>query len=177
MQPTSKPTAPVMTETRGRAARLLQGAIGDAALADKVEKHVFNWALTHCKSHGHELYWENRAFRHAYTSKAVNVRQTLLLHADVLERLCSRRLGAKTLVFGKPWEIKPEKWEGAFERAAHRQMRREQLMEQSFDGILTCGSCKSKKVMYSMAQTRSADEPMTVFAFCTECSRRWKQNS
>ena len=34
---------------------------------------------------------------------------------------------------------------------------------------LTCGRCKKNNVAYSEMQTRSADEPMTTFAYCQEC--------
>ena len=34
--------------------------------------------------------------------------------------------------------------------------------EKSISSSLTCGKCGQKKVSYSQAQTRSADEPMTV---------------
>lgn len=40
--------------------------------------------------------------------------------------------------------------------------------------LLTCGKCKKNNIVYSEMQTRSADEPMTVFAFCQECGHRWK---
>lgn len=40
--------------------------------------------------------------------------------------------------------------------------------------LLTCRRCKKNNIVYSEMQTRSADEPMTVFAFCQECGHRWK---
>lgn len=40
--------------------------------------------------------------------------------------------------------------------------------------LLKCGKCKKNNVVYSEMQTRSADEPMTVFALCQECGHRWK---
>uniref|UniRef100_A0A8C2A894 Transcription elongation factor n=1 Tax=Cyprinus carpio TaxID=7962 RepID=A0A8C2A894_CYPCA len=40
--------------------------------------------------------------------------------------------------------------------------------------LFTCGKCKKKKCTYTQVQTRSADEPMTTFVFCTECGNRWK---
>src|SRR5215469_11904581 len=39
---------------------------------------------------------------------------------------------------------------------------------------LKCTKCGQKKVSYSQAQTRSADEPMTTFCECTVCGNRWK---
>lgn len=46
--------------------------------------------------------------------------------------------------------------------------------EKSISSALTCSKCKQKKVSYSQAQTRSADEPMTTFCECTVCGNRWK---
>ncbi|KAK5018416.1 transcription factor S-II, central domain-containing protein [Cryomyces antarcticus] len=46
--------------------------------------------------------------------------------------------------------------------------------EKSISASLTCGKCGQKKVSYSQAQTRSADEPMTTFCECTICGNRWK---
>ncbi|KAF2224248.1 transcription elongation factor-like protein s-ii [Elsinoe ampelina] len=46
--------------------------------------------------------------------------------------------------------------------------------EKSISVSLTCGKCGQKKVSYSQAQTRSADEPMTTFCECTVCGNRWK---
>jgi len=40
--------------------------------------------------------------------------------------------------------------------------------------LLTCSKCKGKNCAYSEMQTRSADEPMTTFAYCLNCGHRWK---
>lgn len=48
------------------------------------------------------------------------------------------------------------------------------MAEKSISDALTCSKCKQKKVSYSQAQTRSADEPMTTFCECTVCGNRWK---
>lgn len=41
-------------------------------------------------------------------------------------------------------------------------------------GLFTCGRCKSSKTSNTQKQTRSADEPMTVFVVCHNCGNRWK---
>jgi transcription elongation factor S-II len=48
------------------------------------------------------------------------------------------------------------------------------MAQRSISDSLQCGKCKQKKVSYSQAQTRSADEPMTTFCECTVCGHRWK---
>jgi transcription elongation factor S-II len=34
--------------------------------------------------------------------------------------------------------------------------------------------CKQNNCAYTEAQTRSADEPMTLFVLCKNCGYRWK---
>jgi DNA-directed RNA polymerase subunit M/transcription elongation factor TFIIS len=41
--------------------------------------------------------------------------------------------------------------------------------------ILVCGRCQKRSVDYYEKQTRGADEPMTVFAHCLACNKRWTQ--
>jgi transcription elongation factor S-II len=48
------------------------------------------------------------------------------------------------------------------------------MAEKSISDSLECGRCKQKKVSYTQAQTRSADEPMTTFCECLHCGNRWK---
>ena len=46
--------------------------------------------------------------------------------------------------------------------------------EKSVSSQLKCGKCGMRKVSYTQAQTRSADEPMTTFCECMNCGNRWK---
>ena len=49
--------------------------------------------------------------------------------------------------------------------------------ERSISTSLQCSKCGQRKVSYSQAQTRSADEPMTTFCECINCGKRWKVGS
>jgi DNA-directed RNA polymerase subunit M/transcription elongation factor TFIIS len=40
-------------------------------------------------------------------------------------------------------------------------------------GFLVCRNCRSSHVDVDQMQTRSADEPMTLFALCLDCGNRW----
>ena len=41
-------------------------------------------------------------------------------------------------------------------------------------GIFKCGKCKGMNTSNYQKQTRSADEPMTVFVRCKDCGNRWR---
>lgn len=47
--------------------------------------------------------------------------------------------------------------------------------ERSISTSLQCGKCGQRKVTYTEAQTRSADEPMTLFCTCLACGKSWRQ--
>ena len=51
-------------------------------------------------------------------------------------------------------------------------------LEQIFssESIITCKYCKSKKITYSTAQFRSADEAETVLCECQDCKKRFRIN-
>ena len=40
--------------------------------------------------------------------------------------------------------------------------------------LFKCGKCKSNDCSYFQLQTRSADEPMTTYVWCSSCGNRWK---
>lgn len=40
--------------------------------------------------------------------------------------------------------------------------------------MFKCGKCKGRNTTYYQMQTRSADEPLTTFVQCTDCSNRWR---
>lgn len=42
-------------------------------------------------------------------------------------------------------------------------------------GLYTCKRCKSTCTVFQEVQTRSADEPMTIFVTCMNCDNRWKE--
>jgi transcription elongation factor S-II len=42
-------------------------------------------------------------------------------------------------------------------------------------GEITCRKCGGNKTTFYPMQTRSSDEPMTLFVTCLTCGKRWRQ--
>ena len=72
-------------------------------------------------------------------------------------------------------ELYPEHWQPL----ADEQMKRENTMlEGDKDGgsdMFKCKRCGKSKTRYWEMQTRSADEPMTIFIRCLNCGKEWRQ--
>lgn len=165
-------------ETRAKCAKMLLETVGDRDTARLLERAVWNHAVLFCKQKDQPLAWDNAAFRNAYTQKVLGVRYVARERPEVLKKHAHTDPTLKTFVNAKPWELWPEKWTDAFERAARIALRFTDASAQDpdtmQDGMLQC-KCGSKKTSYYEMQTRSADEPMTVFAKCHMCGTRWKQ--
>ena len=54
------------------------------------------------------------------------------------------------------------------------QTMRDNGLDPDAGGEHTCSKCKGQKTSSYSLQTRSADEPMTVFVTCLTCGKRWR---
>ena len=96
----------------------------------------------------------------------------------IRERVKNRTVSVVEVVAMRPEQLQPE---GAYAKAVednvHKEMQKEQMIQQAVEnhvGFFKCAKCKSLKTTYYQLQTRSADEPMTVYVSCLNCGKRWK---
>lgn len=95
---------------------------------------------------------------------------------DLGPRVMSGEIPAPRFVVMSHDELKSAERRKEDEKLHLENMKKAQTpqIEKSVSDALQCSRCKQKKVSYSQAQTRSADEPMTTFCECTNCGHRWK---
>lgn len=91
-------------------------------------------------------------------------------------RVMSGELTAERFVVMSPEDLKSAEMKKVDAALEKENMKKAQVaqIEKSISDALECGRCKQRKVSYTQAQTRSADEPMTTFCECTVCGNRWK---
>jgi transcription elongation factor S-II len=91
-------------------------------------------------------------------------------------KVLSGEISAKRLVEMTHEELKSQQQKATDAAIAKENMNNAMVAqeEKSMSTSLQCGKCGQKKVSYSQAQTRSADEPMTTFCECLACGNRWK---
>ena len=63
---------------------------------------------------------------------------------------------------------------GDADKIARDQLMLDNGLDPNKGGEFTCSKCKGTKTTHYQMQTRSADEPMTVFVRCLTCGKRWR---
>ena len=73
------------------------------------------------------------------------------------------------------YELYPENWK----ELSDKQLIREQKILEGNKSRATdqfkCKKCGKRECTYYEMQTRSADEPMTIFITCLNCGKHWRQ--
>lgn len=144
--------------------------------ASSLETTIFNWTIDVCTNEGVACTWDHRFFKNRYIQKTIGVVCCLKnpQNKKLLDKFITGEVTFHLLVHSHPYELCPWIYEKIFDELAIKQIRREDVQQIASDGQFKCGKCKSNAVTYTQLQTRSADEPMTTFYFCTNCGGRWK---
>ncbi|PTB68293.1 transcription elongation factor [Trichoderma citrinoviride] len=95
---------------------------------------------------------------------------------DLGKRVMSGDIAPERFVSMSDEDLKSEDQRRMEQELEKENMKKAQvpMAEKSISDSLECGKCKKKRVSYTQAQTRSADEPMTTFCECMNCGNRWK---
>ena len=145
-----------------------------------LERGIYNASLQEAVKKGVRKHWENPDFAELYKVVARRTVANLDPHAYIgnarlIQRLQEGEFLPHRVPFMAPRELYPEHWQPL----ADEQMKRENTMlEGDKDGgsdMFKCKRCGKAKTRYWEMQTRSADEPMTIFIRCLNCGKEWRQ--
>ena len=138
-----------------------------------LEKGVFNWSLKEATNKKIVKKWDNPFFIQIYIDHLKSI-YINLKNNQLVNKVINGEIKAQEIAFMTHQEMNPDKWEELIKAKSIRDKNKfEQNLEAATD-TFTCRKCKSKKCTYYQMQTRSADEPMTIFVTCIDCGNRWK---
>jgi transcription elongation factor S-II len=113
-----------------------------------------------------------------YRKKIASLFQNLKAksNVDLGRRVMGGEIGPERFVVMSHQELMSAERKKMDEELEKQNMKNAQvpMVEKSISKEFKCGKCGERKVSYSQAQTRSADEPMTTFCECMHCGNRWK---
>jgi transcription elongation factor S-II len=140
--------------------------------SSNLEKGIFNYALKEAEQRKVLKKWDNRHFVVIYVDKLRSVYNNL--KKTLIEQVNNGSIKVHTIAFMSHQELCPEKWDELIAAKCKRDQYKFETHIEAATDTFTCRKCKSNKCTYYLQQTRSADEPTTIFIQCIDCGNRWK---
>lgn len=101
--------------------------------------------------------------------------ESYIQNKNLLARYKKKEFRFEDLVTWNNTEIFPERNKDLAEKQFQREQRLLEGNKANATDQFFCGRCHKRQCTYYELQTRSADEPMTIFIQCVNCGKRWTQ--
>lgn len=147
--------------------------IGDQKIGHNLEIGVYNATIQEATMRKIQKKWDNSAFLRLYMDRLRTI-YINLKNPELLMQLKHGEIQPQQLAFMTHQEMNPNHWKDLIERKIKRDASKYTDNVQASTDMFTCKKCKSKRCTYYEMQTRSADEPSTVFITCLDCGKHWK---
>jgi len=146
----------------------------------KIEEGLYCFTEQYCRSTGFNLNLEDNlkiylsVYKDCTRNLLYNLEQDSSTIQDIKKRIIEKRFNPYNLAFLRPEELNEDNWT--------KIIMRKKTTEETFKNLPTvewkpCRACKNTKFFYKQEQTRSADEPMTIFYTCKQCGKVTKINN
>ena len=142
-------------------------------IACNLEKAIFNYAIKEATQKKIIKKWENPYFKQLYVDRLRTIVNNLK-HQEIIQQLQSEELKPQVFAFMTHQEMNPNRWSSLIQQKIKRDASKFNTNIEASTDMFTCKKCKSKKCTYYELQTRSADEPATIFITCLDCGKHWK---
>ena len=149
-------------------------------LSEIIEKSIYNTTIKEAKLNCINRSWDCSNFKNIYKKNYLKVYSNISINKNadfVLDKIKYGLFEPEKIISMTYQELYPDLWKDIIKKL----LLKEERMEKSFkeenqqgSGLFKCGKCKKSNCTYYQMQTRSADEPMTTFVTCLNCSNRWK---
>jgi DNA-directed RNA polymerase subunit M/transcription elongation factor TFIIS len=177
---TPQASSDIRVKTSSVIRTLFADLISNSKEFDELEAIIFKTSMSIAEKEDVRRSWNIQAFRDIYLATARRIIGNLnpasyINNKYLWERYSSGELTLEQIAKQSYYELFPEKWQQLIDQQSKRE--RTQLegdFSRATDKWL-CLGCKMRKCTYYELQTRSADEPMTLFIHCLNCGKRWTQ--
>ena len=145
-----------------------------------LEKGIFESSLQQAKKQYIACNWKLAPFREVYQQL---VRFVICnLHPDspvknhrLLSRVKEGEFALAEIPFMTSYDVFPEKWFALKDKLLQREQKILEGNKSRATDQFKCRRCNKRECTYYELQTRSSDEPMTIFITCLNCGKEWRQ--
>jgi len=161
------------SEFRANISQKLNKIVEDEVLSINIERGVFNYSLKEASTKRIIKKWENPRFVQIYLDR-LRTLYINLKNSDFLNQVKNSEVPPQSIAFMTHQEMNASHWRVLLEQKMMRDANKYTNNIQASTDMFTCKKCKSKRCTYYELQTRSADEPATIFITCLDCGKNWK---
>ena len=110
-----------------------------------------------------------------YIFEIINPKSTEY-NKKIVQAIKKKKLTPYDLINNKPWELYTEQWKDFVEEQNKNDKIVIDKTAEFTTTQFTCSKCKNNECKTYSLQTRSADEPTTIFVNCIKCNNTWKMS-
>jgi len=145
-----------------------------------LEKAIFESAFVRAQHNYIPRNWKSPTFCEAYRQIVRSVFSNLHPKSPVnnprlLPRIRAGELVLSQVPFMTSYEMYPENWFALKDKLLQREQKILEGNKSRATDQFKCRRCQKRECTYYELQTRSADEPMTIFITCLNCGKEWRQ--
>tara|TARA_X000000368_G_scaffold61649_1_gene43507 strand:+ start:994 stop:1512 length:519 start_codon:yes stop_codon:yes gene_type:complete len=171
-----------MLSTREYALKKYADVMGldiDNNIVKNMELCTWNWTIRRTSELGDVPAVNNRYHVARYKQKFLSMMYNLKNSSNLKDKILKGQLKTSVAINLSPQGLWPDGPHAQMtEKIADIEMKKlhaaNYMHDKDYKGLFKCGRCRGYKTTFYQMQTRSADEPMTVFVTCHTCNRRWK---
>jgi len=145
-----------------------------------LEKSIYQTTFTYSQKNYIARSWKSPVFTDIYRQNVRSVFSNIHPESPVKNmRLLSRVIEGEFRLSDIPsmssYEMFPEKWFELKDKLLQREQKILEGNKSRATDQFKCRRCQKRECTYYELQTRSADEPMTIFITCLNCGKEWRQ--
>jgi hypothetical protein len=145
-----------------------------------LEKGIFDASLQQAKKKYIACNWKLAPFREVYQQimrfTICNLHpQSPVQNHRLLTRVLDGEFILADIPFMTSYDMFPEKWFALKDKLVQREQKILEGNKSRATDQFKCRRCNKRECTYYELQTRSSDEPMTIFITCVNCGKEWRQ--
>tara|TARA_B100000900_G_C20558612_1_gene707873 strand:- start:57 stop:581 length:525 start_codon:yes stop_codon:yes gene_type:complete len=147
--------------------------VDNETISTNLEIGVYKYAYKEARQKKILKKWDNKKFLQIYIDRLRSI-YINLKNVDLLNNIKSGEITPQSIAFMTHQEMNPNRWKILIENKMKRDENKYNTNLEASTDMFTCKKCKSKRCTYYELQTRSADEPATIFVTCLDCGKNMK---
>ena len=146
----------------------------------QLESSIYNGAIKRARLQRIVRSWTYPLFVHTYRMHARHIasnfsNKSYVGNTELFERFKNGEIQIQDLSKMDRYELNPTRWKTQFDNQQMREKRQLEGDRSMATDMFLCKRCGKRECTYYEMQTRSADEPMTIFITCLACGKHWRQ--